>query len=149
MDEPSILFEFLETAGWNDKLDTFGDEFTFVAPTKNAFTALGDVILDFLRDPENQQALLSILEYHIITGVFADELEAGVNLPTEQGGTIEVSNIIEFMFNQATVVSKNGALYKIDTVVSPDSVAEKPNVFRRKPAPKPPFRGKATQRRSK
>jgi transforming growth factor-beta-induced protein len=133
MDDLSILFELLERAGLNDKLDTFGDEFTFVAPTNDAFTALGEVVLDTLRDPENQEGLLNILEYHIITGVFAEQLEVGVNLPTEQGGSIEfsiieVANIMEFMFNQATVVSSgsmlanNGALYKIDAVLDPDPV---------------------------
>jgi transforming growth factor-beta-induced protein len=133
MDDLSILFELLERADLNDKLDTFGDEFTLVAPTNDAFTALGVDVLDSLRDPEKQQTLFNILEYHIITGVFA-ELEVGANLPTEQGGSIDVSitevaNTIDFMVNQATVVSSgsilanNGALYKVDAVLNPDSVA--------------------------
>jgi uncharacterized surface protein with fasciclin (FAS1) repeats len=134
MDDLRILFELLEIADLDDELDTFGDEFTLVAPTNDAFNALGDAFLDSLSDPENQQALFNILEYHIIIGVFADQLEVGANLPTEQGGSIEVSiievaNIMEFMFNQATVVSSgsilanNGALYKIDAVLNPESLA--------------------------
>jgi transforming growth factor-beta-induced protein len=136
MDDLSILFELLERAGLDDKLDTFGDELTFVAPTNNAFAALGDAVLDSLRDPENQQDLVNILEYHIIImGVFTSPaLEDGVSLLTEQGGSlevsiIEVSNIIEFMFNQATVVSSdsilanNGVFYKIDAVLNPNSTA--------------------------
>jgi hypothetical protein len=48
---------------------------------------------------------------------------------TEQGGSIELSNIIDFMFNQATVVSSgsllinNGAFYKVDAVLNPESLA--------------------------
>jgi transforming growth factor-beta-induced protein len=136
MDDLSILFEFLERAGLNDKLDKFGDELTFVAPTNDAFTALGDPALDSLRDPENQQDLVNILEYHIVIGVFtSSELVDGVSLSTEQGESIEVSiivsDIIEFKFNQATVVSSdsrdsilanNGVLYKIDAVLNPDPV---------------------------
>jgi uncharacterized surface protein with fasciclin (FAS1) repeats len=116
------------------KLDRFGDELTLVAPTNDAFAALGGAVLDSLRDPENQQALVDILEYHIIIGVFTSpELEDGVSLLTEQSGSIEVSiiedsNVVEFMFNQATVVSSdsilanNGILYKIDAVLNPNSV---------------------------
>jgi uncharacterized surface protein with fasciclin (FAS1) repeats len=133
MDDLSILFELLERAGLDDKLDQFGDELTFIAPTNDAFTALEDTDLDSLRDPENQQDLVNILEYHIIVmGVFTSPaLEDGVSLLTEEGGSIEVSiievsNIIEIMFNQATVVSSdsiltnNGVFYKIDAVLNPD-----------------------------
>jgi uncharacterized surface protein with fasciclin (FAS1) repeats len=127
MEDMSILFELLRLVELGATLNSIGDEFTLVAPTNDAFRALGDVVLDSLRQPENQQALFNILEYHIITGVFA-ELEVGVDLPTEQGGSIEVSKSIDFMFNQASVVSSgsilanNGALYKIDAVLNPDSV---------------------------
>jgi uncharacterized surface protein with fasciclin (FAS1) repeats len=136
MDDLSVLFELLERAGLDDKLDRFGDELTFVAPTSDAFAALGDAVLDSLRAPENQQNLVNILEYHIIImGVFTSPaLEDGVSLLTEQGRSIEVSiievsNIIEFIFNQATVVASdsiltnNGVFYKIDAVLNPDSVA--------------------------
>jgi uncharacterized surface protein with fasciclin (FAS1) repeats len=85
MDDLSILLELLERAGLNDKLDKFGDELTFIAPTNEAFAALGDADLDSLRDPEKQQDLVNILEYHIIiTGVFTSPaLEDGVSLLTE------------------------------------------------------------------
>jgi transforming growth factor-beta-induced protein len=133
MDDLSILFDLLERAGLADKLDQFGDEFTFVAPTNDAFNALGNTTLATLRDPENQQALVDILEYHIIIGVIAlselSLLQDGASLLTEQGGSIvvsiiEVANITAFMFNQATVVSSgsilanNGVLYKIDAVLN-------------------------------
>jgi uncharacterized surface protein with fasciclin (FAS1) repeats len=129
MDDLSILFELLEIAKLDDKLDKFGDELTFVAPTNEAFTALGDAVLDSLRDPDNQKALVDILEYHIIKGVLTSpELSDGDSLNTRQRGSVEVSVNEDIMFNQATVVSSdsilanNGVLYKIDAVLNPDSV---------------------------
>jgi transforming growth factor-beta-induced protein len=126
----SILLELLELARLNDNtLDTFGDELTFVAPTNDAFSALGDGVLDSLRDPNNRNALVDILEYHIIIGVFTSpELVDGDRLSTRQSGSVDVLVDDIIMFNQATVVSSdsilanNGVLYKIDAVLNPNSV---------------------------
>jgi transforming growth factor-beta-induced protein len=140
MTDLSILFELLERAGLDDKLDNFGDELTFVAPTNDAFTALGDAVLDSLRAPENQQDLVNILEYHIIIGVFTlSELVDVGSLPTEQGTPIVVSatvsvgpqglDITEFMLNnranvlaspdggRGSLLANNGVFYKIDAVL--------------------------------
>jgi transforming growth factor-beta-induced protein len=134
MNDLSILFELLESAGLDNTLATFGDALTFLAPTNDALTALGDVVLDSLRNPDNQNALVDILEYHIIIGVFASPgLSDGDLLETRQGGSVEVSVDDDIMFNQATVVSSdtissdiilanNGVLYKIDAVLNPNSV---------------------------
>jgi uncharacterized surface protein with fasciclin (FAS1) repeats len=129
MNDLSILLELLEIAGLDDKLDKFGDALTFVAPTNAAFIALGDVALAFLRDPDNQQDLVDILEYHVIRGVFTSpQLTDGDLLETSERGSVEVTVVDEdtIMFNQATVVSSdiilanNGVLYKIDAVLNPE-----------------------------
>jgi uncharacterized surface protein with fasciclin (FAS1) repeats len=139
MDDMSLLFEFLERAGLVQELDTLGDELTLVGPTNDAFTALGEDALGFLRDPDNQSSLVEILEYHIILKVFTSpELVDGDSLDTRrQGSSVEVSvGGITIMFNQANVVprngingassdsilAKNGVLYKIDSVLNPNSL---------------------------
>jgi transforming growth factor-beta-induced protein len=139
MDNMSLLFEFLERAGLVQELDKLGDELTLVGPTNDAFTALGEERLAFLRDPDNQSSLVEILEYHIILGVFTSpELVNGDSLDTRrQGSSVEVSvGGITIMFNKANVVPRNGingvssdsilanngVLLKIDAVLNPDSL---------------------------
>jgi uncharacterized surface protein with fasciclin (FAS1) repeats len=137
MTDLSTLFGLLVLADLDDNLDQFGDGLTLVAPTNNAFAALGDAVLNSL----SQQDLINILEYHIITGVFASpelSLLDGARLPTEQGTPIEVSVIVslgtrgvditEFMLNNQanvlvsidgrdSILANNGVLYKIDAVL--------------------------------
>jgi uncharacterized surface protein with fasciclin (FAS1) repeats len=130
IDDLSLLLEFLERASLVQELGTLGDELTLVGQTNNAFTALGDDLLGFLRDPSNQQFLVEILEYHIIKGVFTSpELANGDSLDTRtQGSSVQVSVGETIMFNQANVVSSdsilvnNGVLYKIDAVLNPNSL---------------------------
>jgi uncharacterized surface protein with fasciclin (FAS1) repeats len=140
MNDMSLLFEFIERAGLVQGLDTLGDELTLVGPTNDAFTALGDDVLGFLRDPDNQSSLVDILQYHIILGVFTSpELVDGDSLDTlNRRSSVDVSVGDTIMFNQAKVIPRNGingvssdsilanngVLYKIDAVLNPDSLVE-------------------------
>jgi transforming growth factor-beta-induced protein len=110
---------------------------TLVGPTNDAFTALGEELLGFLRDPDNQKSLVAILQYHIILGVFTSpDLVDGDILDTRNcRRSVEVSVGDTLMFNQANVVPRNGVngvasdsiftnngvLLKIDAVLNPDS----------------------------
>jgi transforming growth factor-beta-induced protein len=133
-DDLSILFELIEIAELTEALDTFGQELTLVAPTNDAFNALGNANLQALRSPENMDALITILAYHVVLGVITtdefDELGGG-SLTTAQGGVVTVSVEAELggitrKINQAMVLSddsilaNNGVLYKIDAVLNPN-----------------------------
>jgi uncharacterized surface protein with fasciclin (FAS1) repeats len=152
-DDLSTLRGLLVITGLDNKLDRaqftesqeqFENPFTLVAPTNNAFVALGDAA--FLATL-SQEALINILDYHIIKGVFASpelSLRDGENLETEEGTPIEVSvissldsmgmEITEFLLNdnanvvmdsdgRDSILANNGVLYKIDAVLNPDSMA--------------------------
>jgi transforming growth factor-beta-induced protein len=126
MDDMSLLFEFPERAGLVQELDTLGDELTLVGPTNDAFTALGEELLGFLRDPDNQKSLVAILQYHIILGVFTSpdlvdggildtrnrrrsvEVSVGILDTRNRRRSVEVSVGDTLMFNQANVVRRNG-----------------------------------------
>jgi uncharacterized surface protein with fasciclin (FAS1) repeats len=131
MSDLSLLLEFLVLAELDELVDEFPQNtksaLTLLGPTNSAFQALGEATLTFLGAPANKQTLIRILEYHVVVGVVnPDELVDGDILDTPLN--IEVSVVGQTIeFNQATVVSdiiltNNGALYKIDAVLNPDSL---------------------------
>jgi len=101
--------------------------FTVLAPTDDAFAALPDGLVDCLLLPENQEALASILTYHVISGaVMSGDLTAG-DVPTVQGENVTVDLTDGVMFNNATVIqadveASNGVIHAIDAVIVPPSI---------------------------
>ncbi len=101
------------------------------APKNEAFQALGDDILDFLRDEENVETLASYLTYHAINGeVLSTDLPPGmpdIDAETLQGQRIQVTHVDGqgIMVNDASVVpefdlqSCNGVVHSINTVLMP------------------------------
>jgi hypothetical protein len=81
-----------------------------LAPTDDAFNALPDGTLDFLRHPENQSVLQEILGGHLVSGVYPfNILTDGQELTTLTGETITVSVGDEvIMLNDASIVGANG-----------------------------------------
>ncbi len=101
--------------------------FTVFAPTNAAFEALPAGVLDALLLPENKDALVSILTYHVLSGeVMAADVTAGA-VATVEGSTIDITTDGGVMVNGATVVAtdvdaSNGVIHAIDAVLVPPSV---------------------------
>lgn len=105
--------------------------FTLLAPTDEAFAALGQPTLDFLLDPLNQAALAEILTYHAIDG---DEVASSLLLTelvdTLQGQSVLVGldgNSITVNGNTVSTLNipcTNGVLYVLDAVLEvPEPIA--------------------------
>jgi uncharacterized surface protein with fasciclin (FAS1) repeats len=83
--------------------------------------------LDELLKPENKSDLQEILLYHVVDGqVFSGNLENGANAPTLQGQNISIDLTAGVRINDANVTSadiitKNGVIHVIDTVLLPSS----------------------------
>jgi transforming growth factor-beta-induced protein len=98
--------------------------FTLLAPTNDAWIALGSETLAFLSDPVNIETLQAAILYHVLDGVFtlAELFPSRIN--TFQGNFVTVSVTPILRFNQARVVdggrdilANNGVLQKIDSVL--------------------------------
>jgi uncharacterized surface protein with fasciclin (FAS1) repeats len=117
--ELSTLSALLESSGIN--LSGPG-AITLLAPTNDAFAALGQDTLDFLTNPDNVQDLRSVLSYHALPGVLTlDRLTPGQQLPTFEGRAVTV-NASPLRFNNAGVVevnilTNNGVVHIIDAVL--------------------------------
>ena len=101
--------------------------FTVFAPNDDAFAALPAGLLDKLLLPENDDDLLKILKYHVISGeVLAADVVAGevrtvegqnVVLSTEGGVQVNGANVVT-----ADVMASNGVIHVIDAVILPPDV---------------------------
>ena len=101
--------------------------FTVFAPTDAAFAALPEGLLEKLLLPENVDALVSILTYHVVSGtVLAEDVTAG-DVATVQGDDITIETEGGVMVNDANVVAtdvlaSNGVIHVIDAVLVPPSL---------------------------
>jgi uncharacterized surface protein with fasciclin (FAS1) repeats len=120
------LVAAVQAAGLVDALSSEGP-FTVLAPTDDAFAALPDGLVECLLIPENEEALTSILTYHVIEGqVMSTDLTDG-EVPTLQGETVTVDLSDGVMFNdvsvvQADVMASNGVIHAVDGVLVPPSI---------------------------
>ena len=113
-------------AGLTDTLNGAGP-FTVFAPTDEAFAALPPGLVDALLLPENKDALVKILTYHVVPGaVMAADVTDGevatvegqnVTLSTADGVTVNGAKVI-----QADIVADNGVIHVIDAVIVPPDV---------------------------
>lgn len=139
---PETVFETLATRG----LDTLATAvtaanleatltgvgpFTVLAPTDDAFAALGQLTLDFLLDPANQAELAEILTYHVLAGeetassLVLDELLATVQgqnvLVAADGNSFTVNGTTVNLFN---IRCTNGIVHVLDAVLEvPEPIA--------------------------
>lgn len=105
--------------------------FTVFAPTNDAFDGLPAGTLDSLTQPENKDALTTILTYHVVAGaVMSADLTDGQEVTTVQGEilTIGVSDsgvtVTDAGGNTVNVViadveASNGVIHAIDGVLLP------------------------------
>ena len=104
--------------------------FTVFAPTDDAFAALPAGTVEMLLKPENKQTLVQILTYHVVAGeVTAEDVSTLSNATTVEGSQVDVSTDMgHVMINNAKVVkadimTSNGVIHVIDTVLLPAEVA--------------------------
>lgn len=101
--------------------------FTVFAPTDEAFAALPPGVLDALLLPENKDALVKILTYHVVPGtVLAADVTDG-DVATVEGQTVTLSTADGVTVNgarvvQADVIGSNGVIHAIDAVILPPDV---------------------------
>merc|ERR1712028_253712 len=99
--------------------------FTVFAPTDDAFTALPAGVLTSLLEVANKPALVSILQYHVVSGKFlAAELTNGQEVPTLLGANVKVTiDAGNYFINTAQVTTAdveatNGVVHIINQVLT-------------------------------
>lgn len=120
----TTLLAAAEAAGLVDTLKGDGP-LTVFAPTDDAFAKLPEGTVASLLEPENKDKLVSILTYHVIAGeVKSTDLSDGMMAATVEGSEISVKLGDSVMIDEATVVqadimTSNGVIHVIDTVLMP------------------------------
>merc|ERR1712166_1490737 len=125
------VFDTLVAAlGAADLVDVLSGEgpFTVFAPTDDAFAALPDGLVTCLLEPDNKEALTSILTYHVVSGqVLSTDLTDGMTATTLQGEDVTVDLTDGVKINDSEVISadvmtSNGVIHVIDAVLVPPSI---------------------------
>ena len=114
----------VKSVGLVDTLSGKGP-FTVFAPTDAAFSKLPKGTLEKLLKPENKDALVKILTYHVVSGkILAKDIKIG-EIKTVEGGSIKVTQhrnnvtIDKAKVTIADVKASNGVIHAIDTVLLP------------------------------
>ncbi len=113
-----------------DLAETLSSEgpFTVFAPTDDAFAALPDGLVDALLLPENKDALVAILTYHVLGAEVPSSDVAPGAVATVQGEEITIAADGDTLtVNDATIVAvdveaDNGVIHVIDSVLVPPSI---------------------------
>lgn len=125
----STLSTVIQSANLGDSLETTGT-YTIFAPTNDAFSKLSSNVQNALGQPENQETLKKILQYHIVEGkVTSSQLQNQNSVNTLEGSPIEVAiSGNEVTLNSDSKVTSpdteasNGVIHGIDTVLIPPGV---------------------------
>ncbi|MCC5665564.1 fasciclin domain-containing protein [Nostoc sp. CHAB 5784] len=125
----TTLTSLLKTAGLTDILQQPGP-YTVFAPTDQAFAALPAATLQQLQQPENREALIKILRYHVVPGaVTSSQLSAGelrtseespVNIQIDRANNQVTVNNAQVI--QADVQASNGVIHAINQVLVPPDI---------------------------
>jgi uncharacterized surface protein with fasciclin (FAS1) repeats len=121
----STLLAAAPAAGLYDVLNGEGP-LTVFAPTDDAFKALPDGTVESLLKPENQQQLIDILKYHVVSGrVYADQAAEAGQATTVLGNMVETSvsadglRVNDSRIIKADLEAANGVIHVIDAVLLP------------------------------
>ena len=124
----NTLVAAVKAAGLVDALSGDGP-LTVFAPTDEAFAALPAGTIEMLLKPENKQTLVKILTYHVVTGKVTAKDVAGLSdATTVEGSKVMAStDMNKVMINDANVIkadimTSNGVIHVIDTVLLPNDV---------------------------
>lgn len=135
----TTLVEAVKAAGLVETLKGPGP-FTVFAPTNDAFENLPDGTVAMLLKPENKEALVKVLTYHVVPGrltfdALAEQIKAGngkAQLKTASGGMLTIMmngphNIVVqdekgnvAVISTYDVIQSNGVIQVIDTVLLPN-----------------------------
>lgn len=121
----TTLVAAVQAAGLVDTLKGDGP-FTVFAPTDEAFAALPEGTVESLSLEENKEQLVAILTYHVVPGkVMSTDLSDGMTATTVQGGDLTVDlgegvKINAASVTAADVVTSNGVIHVVDTVILPE-----------------------------
>lgn len=122
--EFSIFYDAIEQANLSKAIAKL-DKMTLMIPTNKAFKLLpGDVWENFM-DEENKDALVKLLNYHVIPEkVNFDNLNRVENLNTLQEQSVNISHGKELKVENAVIQSKHEEtsdviIYKIDRLIMP------------------------------
>lgn len=121
------LVAAVKAAGLVETLSGKGP-FTVFAPTDAAFAKLPAGTLESLLKPENKEKLIAILKYHVVSGqVMAKDVVKLTSAKTVQGSEVQIKvagnqvNIDNAKVVKADVLSSNGVIHVIDSVILPKS----------------------------
>ncbi|MEH2247895.1 fasciclin domain-containing protein [Nostoc sp.] len=125
----TTLTSLLKTAGLADILQQPGP-YTVFAPTDQAFAALPAATLQQLQQPENRDALIKILRYHVVPGaVTTSQLSAGeLKTSEERPVNIKINRANnQVSVNNATIIqpdvkASNGIIHAINQVLIPPDI---------------------------
>ncbi len=125
----TTLTSLLKSSGLADTLQQPGP-YTVFAPTDQAFAALPAGTLQQLQQPENREALIKILTYHVVPGALTSSQLSPGQLTTSENRPVNIkidraSN--QVMVNNARVIqadvkASNGVIYAINQVLIPPDV---------------------------
>jgi len=123
----NTLVAAIKAAGLVDTLKGDGP-FTVFAPTDEAFAKLPAGTVENLLKPENRDQLVAVLTYHVVPGkvVSGDIAGKTTTAKTVQGSALSINATSGVMVDNASVVqadimTSNGVIHVIDTVVLPKS----------------------------
>ena len=121
----TTLVTAVKAAGLVETLKGSGP-FTVFAPSDEAFAKLPKGTVEDLLKPENKAKLAAILTYHVIPGkvMAADIKGKKMGVKTVQGGEVAIDATGDVKINDAKVtaadvVTSNGVIHVIDTVLMP------------------------------
>ncbi|MHC5728818.1 MAG: fasciclin domain-containing protein, partial [Nostoc sp.] len=125
----TTLTSLLKTAGLADILQQAGP-YTVFAPTDEAFAALPAATLQELQLPENREALIKILRYHVVPGAVTSSQFSPGELKTYEDRPVNIkidraNNQIEV--NNARVIqpdikASNGIIHAVNQVLIPPDI---------------------------
>lgn len=119
----AILVEALIAA---DLLSTLEGEgpLTLLAPTDQAFNSLPEGVLAKLLLPENREALVKVLTYHLLAGSVLVDTFTDDGITTQEGEKIAIETSPRILVNGAPIriadiAATNGVVHIIETVLLP------------------------------
>ena len=143
----STLVSLVQAAGLDGALagKIGGKKITVFAPTNAAFKRVPAPILEFLGDPANKDALVAVLQYHVLSGQVKAKAalaaaKKGAEVETLQGEKVALSVKNKAIFlnaaaaigsaaNNAKVVTAdiaatNGVIHVINRVILPPTIVD-------------------------
>lgn len=120
----------LKAAGL-DKALASGGPYTVFAPTDKAFAALPKGALEKLLKPENREALVKILTYHVVAGDNPSSSLKSGDTKTLEGDTVKVGvsptgvTVNDAKVIQPDIKASNGVIHVIDKVIIPNDLTQR------------------------